>query len=61
MQSLLSFCKAVVHWKQPSPELYSMFQKLLADFKQHDAPGWAAQIASFPSDIQEGLARRYGV
>ena len=61
MQSLLSFCKAIVQWKQLSPELYSMFQKLLTGFKQHDAPGWATQVASFPLDIQEGLSRRYGV
>ena len=60
-QSLRSFCDAIVHWKQPSPELNSMFQMLLTDLKQYDSVTWAAQVASFPPVIQEGLATRYGV
>lgn len=38
-----------------------MFQQLLTGFKQHDAVGWAAQVATFPPVIQERLATRYGV
>jgi len=38
-----------------------MFQALLQGFKQHDAAGWAAQIATFPREIQQRLAARYGV
>ncbi|KAH9944774.1 ARM repeat-containing protein [Amylocystis lapponica] len=60
-KSLLWFCNAIVRWNQPSPELNSMFQQLLNGFKQHDAAGWAAQIATFPPVIQERLATRYGV
>jgi transportin-1 len=60
-QSLLWFCNSIVRWNQPSPELNSMFQQLLQGFKQHDAAGWAAQVASFPPAIQERLATRYGV
>lgn len=61
MQSLLWFCNAIVRWNQPSPELNNMFQTLLNGFKQHDAVGWAAQVATFPPVIQERLATRYGV
>ncbi|RPD57675.1 ARM repeat-containing protein [Lentinus tigrinus ALCF2SS1-7] len=60
-KSLLWFCNAIVRWNQPSPELNSMFQTLLNGFKQHDAVGWAAQVATFPPVIQERLATRYGV
>ncbi|EJF56854.1 ARM repeat-containing protein [Dichomitus squalens LYAD-421 SS1] len=60
-KSLLWFCNAIVRWNQPSPELNSMFQQLLNGFKQHDAVGWAAQVATFPPVIQERLATRYGV
>ena len=38
-----------------------MFLQLLQGFKQHDAAGWAAQVASFPPVIQEKLRARYGV
>ena len=38
-----------------------MFQQLLLAFKNHDAAGWAAQVAAFPPVIQERLAARYGV
>jgi transportin-1 len=38
-----------------------MFQTLLQGFRQHDAAGWQAQVASFPPVIQERLATRYGV
>ncbi|KAJ2982483.1 hypothetical protein NUW54_g10748 [Trametes sanguinea] len=61
MKSLLWFCNAIVRWNQPSPELNSMFQTILHGFKQHDAVGWAAQVATFPPVIQERLATRYGV
>ncbi|KAI0326350.1 ARM repeat-containing protein [Cubamyces sp. BRFM 1775] len=61
MKSLLWFCNAIVRWNQPSPELNNMFQQLLTGFKQHDAVGWAAQVATFPPVIQERLATRYGV
>ncbi|CDO74714.1 hypothetical protein BN946_scf184847.g22 [Trametes cinnabarina] len=61
MKSLLWFCNAIVRWNQPSPELNAMFQQLLTGFKQHDAVGWAAQVATFPPVIQERLATRYGV
>ncbi|OBZ69869.1 Transportin-1, partial [Grifola frondosa] len=47
-KSLLWFCNAIVRWNQPSPELNTMFQQLLNGFKQHDAVGWAAQVATFP-------------
>ncbi|KAI0669611.1 ARM repeat-containing protein [Trametes maxima] len=60
-KSLLWFCNAIVRWNQPSAELNSMFQTLLNGFKQHDAVGWAAQVATFPPVIQERLATRYGV
>lgn len=60
-QSLLWFCNAIVRWNAPSPELNAMFQQLLNGFKQHDAAGWAAQVATFPPVIQERLAARYGV
>ncbi|KAI0369031.1 ARM repeat-containing protein [Pilatotrama ljubarskyi] len=60
-KSLLWFCNAIVRWNQPSPELNNMFQQLLNGFKQHDAVGWAAQVATFPPVIQERLATRYGV
>lgn len=60
-QSLLWFCNAIVKWTNPSPELNSMFQQLLAGFKQHDAAGWAAQVSTFPPVIQEKLRMRYGV
>ncbi|KAF8870365.1 transportin-PC [Infundibulicybe gibba] len=60
-KSLLWFCNSIVRWTQPSPELNEMFQQLLQEFKQHDGPGWAAQVASFPPVIQERLATRYGV
>ncbi len=61
VQSLLWFCNAIVRWNQPSPELNNMFQTLLNGFKQHDAAGWAAQVATFPPVIQERLATRYGL
>lgn len=38
-----------------------MFHQLLQGFKQHDAAGWGAQVASFPPVIQEKLRQRYGV
>ncbi|KAI0643769.1 ARM repeat-containing protein [Trametes meyenii] len=60
-KSLLWFCNAIVRWSQPSAELNSMFQTLLNGFKQHDAVGWAAQVAAFPPVIQERLATRYSV
>ncbi len=60
-QSLLWFCNSIVRWNAPSPELNSMFQTILTAFKQHDASGWAAQVAAFPPIIQERLATRYGV
>ncbi|RDX49351.1 ARM repeat-containing protein [Lentinus brumalis] len=60
-KSLLWFCNAIVRWNQPSPELNNMFQTLLNGFKQHDAAGWAAQVATFPPVIQERLATRYGL
>ncbi|KAI0919076.1 hypothetical protein AcW1_003452 [Taiwanofungus camphoratus] len=60
-KSLLWFCNAIVRWNAPSPELNAMFQQLLNGFKQHDAAGWAAQVATFPPVIQERLAARYGV
>ncbi|KAF8870895.1 transportin-PC [Infundibulicybe gibba] len=41
-------------WTQPSPELNEMFQQLLQEFKQHDGPGWAAQVASFPPVFRSG-------
>ena len=50
-----------MRWNQPSPELNDMFQALLQGFKQHDAGGWAAQVATFPREIQQRLAARYGV
>lgn len=61
VQSLLWFCNSVVRWNHPSPELNSMFQTLLQGFKNHDAQGWAAQVALFPPAIQEKLQQRYGV
>ncbi|KAF8340986.1 ARM repeat-containing protein [Amanita rubescens] len=60
-KSLLWFCNSIVRWNQPSPELNEMFQALLQGFKQHDAAGWAAQVATFPREIQQRLAARYGV
>jgi len=60
-KSLLLFCNSIVRWNQPSPELNEMFQALLQGFKQHDAAGWAAQVATFPREIQQRLAARYGV
>ncbi|KAK0430055.1 related to importin beta-2 subunit (transportin) [Armillaria ostoyae] len=60
-KSLLWFCNSIVRWNAPSPELNSMFQTILTAFKQHDASGWAAQVAAFPPIIQERLASRYGV
>ncbi|KAH8103257.1 ARM repeat-containing protein [Cristinia sonorae] len=60
-KSLLWFCNAIVRWNQPSPELNAMFQQLLSGFKQHDAAGWAAQVSTFPTAIQERLSQRYGV
>ncbi|KAF7798984.1 hypothetical protein EIP86_010213 [Pleurotus ostreatoroseus] len=50
-----------VKWNQPSQELNAMFHQLLQGFKQHDAAGWGAQVASFPPVIQEKLRQRYGV
>ena len=61
LQSLLWFCNAIVKWNQPSQELNAMFHQLLQGFKQHDAAGWGAQVASFPPVIQEKLRQRYGV
>lgn len=60
-QSLLWFCNSIVRWNHPSAELNNMFQTLLQGFKNHDAQGWAAQVAMFPPAIQERLAQRYGV
>jgi len=60
-KSLLWFCNSIVRWNHPSSELNGMFQALLQGFKQHDAVGWAAQVATFPPVIQERLAGRYGV
>lgn len=61
MKSLLWFCNAIVRWNRPSNDLNTMFQQILAGFKQHDPAGWAQQIAGFPPAIQERLAQRYGV
>ncbi|KAH6910312.1 transportin-PC [Coprinopsis sp. MPI-PUGE-AT-0042] len=60
-KSLLWFCNSIVRWNHPSPELNNMFQTLLQGFKNHDAQGWAAQVAMFPPAIQERLSQRYGV
>ncbi|TFK26328.1 transportin-PC [Coprinopsis marcescibilis] len=60
-KSLIWFCNSIVRWSHPSPELNNMFQTLLQGFKNHDAQGWAAQVALFPPAIQERLAQRYGV
>lgn len=60
-QSLLWFCNSIVRWNHPSSELNNMFGQLLQGFRNHDAAGWAAQVASFPPTIQERLNQRYGV
>ena len=61
LQSLLWFCNAIAKWNNPSQELNVMFHQLLQGFKQHDAAGWAAQMATFPPVIQDKLRNRYGV
>lgn len=60
-RSLLWFCNSIVRWNHPSSELNNMFGQLLQGFRNHDAAGWAAQVASFPPTIQERLNQRYGV
>ncbi|PFH50470.1 hypothetical protein AMATHDRAFT_144979 [Amanita thiersii Skay4041] len=61
LKNPLWFCKAIVCWEQPSPELDGMFRALLQGLRQANEFAWTENMASFPPEIRVPLNERYGV
>jgi len=55
------FCSAVVHYKDPRPELHEIFKGMLETFKASvgDEETWRNYIEKFPDDLKRNLIKRY--
>lgn len=54
------FCSAIVHFKEPRPEMHLIFKKILHTFKaQLGEDNWRDYISKFPDDLKHNLMHRF--
>ena len=54
------FCSAIVHFKEPRPEMHLIFKKILHTFKnQLGEEYWRDYISKFPDDLKHNLMHRF--
>jgi len=58
---LLQLCDAFASWSQPPAELNQQMRVILDGYKTSLGDRWANFYTSFPNDLRQRLAERYGL
>mmetsp|Transcript_9942 Transcript_9942/g.16712 ORF Transcript_9942/g.16712 Transcript_9942/m.16712 type:complete len:95 (+) Transcript_9942:651-935(+) len=54
------FCSALVHYKEPKPELHNIFRGMLHTFKQaFGEENWRQSVDEFPPELKAGLKSKF--